>query len=258
MQLDQLREHAPTDLQAGIDVVTAQLEVTVDWLRRLIARSLTTESDPTDACGDMRPPVTVARTAMRSPVTDMGTELRPPVTDARTGMRSPVTDTGTEVRPPVTDASGHPRPAHAGAPSAARSGAIDDSADGLTDPADDQQSPRTIVVCDDHRDLRGAVTSALADLDRFRVVGEAWDARSCLHQITDRRPDLLVLDVGLPGGGPALARAVKSANRATRIVVFSGRDDEPTQRAMLAAGADDYVVKTGRLRQLIQALDHVC
>lgn len=119
------------------------------------------------------------------------------------------------------------------------------------------QAPRTIVICDDHQDLRGAVTAALDDLDRFHVVGQAWDADSCLSQITDRRPDLLVLDVSLPGGGPALARAVKSANPSIKIVVFSGHDDGPTQRAMLAAGADEYVVKTGRLRQLIQTLDRL-
>jgi DNA-binding NarL/FixJ family response regulator len=66
---------------------------------------------------------------------------------------------------------------------------------------------------------------------------------------------VLILDVSMPSGGPDLAKAAKELNPAMHIVVFSGRQDERTRTAMLAAGADQYVVKTGRLQPLIAALD---
>ncbi len=69
------------------------------------------------------------------------------------------------------------------------------------------------------------------------------------------RPDVLILDVSMPGGGPHLAKAAKELNPGMHIVVFSGRQDDKTRNAMLAAGADQYVVKTGRLQPLVEALD---
>ncbi len=202
LALDGLRSQLSADsasghrIAAGIADVTAQLEGTVELLRRLVDGSLRADA----------------------PLLDRGVQDR---------------NAGTV--PEGTHACRRSGREEAGKPKA-----------------------RTIVVCDNHRDLRRAVVSALAELGGFLVVGQAWDAHTCLEEVTMRRPDLLILDVGLPGGGPALASAVRVANPSTRIVVFSGHDDDGTRQAMLAAGADRYVVKTGRLRALIQVLDDVC
>lgn len=118
------------------------------------------------------------------------------------------------------------------------------------------QRTRRIVVCDDQHDLREAIKLVLADVPRFRVVAEAADGPSGLDEIRLHRPDLILLDVNMPGGGPDLARAAKDASPTSHIVVFSGRDDAATRDAMLAAGADQYVVKSGRLRLLLEALDN--
>lgn len=114
---------------------------------------------------------------------------------------------------------------------------------------------RTVVVCDDRPELRRAISMVLADVPRFQVIGEASDGRSCLQQLIELHPDVLILDVSMPGGGPQTARTARALFPQLRIVVFSGRQDRRVQREMLAAGADQYVVKTGRLRPLIAALD---
>lgn len=118
------------------------------------------------------------------------------------------------------------------------------------------QRTRRIVVCDDQQDLREAIRLVLTDVPRFRIVAEAGDGPTGLHQIRLHRPDLILLDVSMPGGGPDLARAAKDASPTSHIVVFSGRDDAATRDAMLAAGADQYVLKSGRLRLLLEALDN--
>jgi DNA-binding NarL/FixJ family response regulator len=114
---------------------------------------------------------------------------------------------------------------------------------------------RTVLICDDQDELREAIKVVLVDVPRFLVIGEAYDGLSCLDRVRELRPDVLILDVSMPGGGPHVARAAKELSPRTHILVFSGRQDARVQEAMLDAGADQYVVKTGRLRPLLQALD---
>jgi DNA-binding NarL/FixJ family response regulator len=114
---------------------------------------------------------------------------------------------------------------------------------------------RTVLVCDDRRELREAIAKVLSDVPRFVVVGEATDDVTCLQRVLELRPDVLILDVSMPGGGPAVAKAAKEMHPTMHILVFSGRQDARVQREMLSAGADQYVVKTGRLRPLLAALD---
>ena len=113
---------------------------------------------------------------------------------------------------------------------------------------------RTVLVCDDRKELRVAIGDLLAQLPAFVVVGFAVDATTCLDGVRAWRPDILILDVNMPGGGPGVAAAAKRICPNLHIVVFSGHHDDIVRRGMLAAGADQYVVKTGRLSPLIQAL----
>jgi len=114
---------------------------------------------------------------------------------------------------------------------------------------------RTVVVRDDHQYLRDAVKSVLSSVPRFHIVGEASDGGTCLERVKDFRPDVLILDLSMPGGGPHLATAAKILNPGMHIVVFSGRQDEQARKAMLEAGVDQYIVKTGHLLPLVEALD---
>lgn len=116
---------------------------------------------------------------------------------------------------------------------------------------------RTVLVCDDRKEMRDAITGLLELLPDLKLVGSAADARSCVDGVREWRPDVLMLDVNIPGGGPDLAREVKAINPTMHIVVFSGRDEPAVRKQMLAAGADQYVVKTGRLTPLLAALRRV-
>ena len=137
---------------------------------------------------------------------------------------------------------------------------IGENADALGDRLTIPRQPsyghsRTVLLCDDRQELRSAISTVLAGFRRFRVIGEAIDAATCLRAVEDIRPDILILDVSLPGGGPPVARAVRNLHPAIHILVYSGRTDPRVQRDMLAAGADQYLVKTGRMAPLIAALD---
>ena len=113
----------------------------------------------------------------------------------------------------------------------------------------------SVLICDDRPELRAAIRLALTANPRFIVIGEADDAVSCLDRLRETRPDVLILDVNMPGGGPEVARAVKHILPHVQILVFSSSTHPRAQPEMLHAGADDYVVKTGRIRPLLDGLD---
>jgi DNA-binding NarL/FixJ family response regulator len=100
----------------------------------------------------------------------------------------------------------------------------------------------TVVLVDDHRMFRTGVRTELGDL--VEVVGEADDVESAVAVIVDRQPDVVLLDVHLPGGdGPEVIRQVgnRSASRYLALSVSDAADDVI---ATIRAGARGYVTKS--------------
>jgi len=116
----------------------------------------------------------------------------------------------------------------------------------------------TVLICDDQPQLRQTLRDVLSHNPHFDVIGEAIDGATCLEALRLVGPDVLILDVNMPGGGPQVARAAKMLQPSTYILVYTGRDAIETQREMRSAGADAYLVKTGRLRPLLGMLDVAC
>ena len=114
-----------------------------------------------------------------------------------------------------------------------------------------------VFICDDQLELRQALSEVIANLHGFRKVGEAANGDHCLVRLPAAGPDLLILDVNLPRGGPDLARAAKEILPCLKILVYTALQDARTEAEMRAAGADDYLVKTGRLSPLRDALYRV-
>ena len=114
---------------------------------------------------------------------------------------------------------------------------------------------RTVLVCDDQQHVRDAIKVVLSGASRLMVVGEAADGDSCVQQVAKWRPDVLILDYSMPGGGPQVARSVRELHPGIHIIVFTGRHDPSVRDAMLDAGADQFVLKTGRLRPLMDAME---
>jgi two-component system, OmpR family, response regulator PrrA len=108
----------------------------------------------------------------------------------------------------------------------------------------------SILVVDDDEPIRDAVERGLA-LHGFAVVG-APDAESATALIARRRPDLLVLDIGLPGiSGIELCRRLRDVDVEVPILMLSARDQVGDRVQGLRAGADDYLVKPFALDELV-------
>ncbi|MCZ7665601.1 MAG: response regulator [Thermoleophilia bacterium] len=100
--------------------------------------------------------------------------------------------------------------------------------------------PRVLVV-DDERAIRRLLRTSLAAFGC--TVFEAADGHGALHQVTAHRPDVVILDLGLPDmDGVQVLTQIRSWS-SIPVIVLSVRDEEPTKVAALDAGADDYLSK---------------
>lgn len=111
-----------------------------------------------------------------------------------------------------------------------------------------------VFLCDDQGEMRTAITAVVGSLPGYTVVGAAENGPACLEGLRAQPVDVLVLDVSLPGGGPALAAAIRAEHPSLAIVVFSAHAEPSVEEALRGAGVDDYVVKTGRLAPLREVL----
>lgn len=88
----------------------------------------------------------------------------------------------------------------------------------------------------------------------MRVVGEAETGREALALVAEHRPDLLLLDVQLPGmSGVAVAARVSRDYPDVRILVYTGYDDEPARQDLLALGVRGYLRKPASLATIADA-----
>jgi two-component system response regulator NreC len=113
----------------------------------------------------------------------------------------------------------------------------------------------TVVLADDHNVIRAGLRAMLDGQEGLRVIGEAADAPSAQKLARDRRPDVLVLDLQMPGAEPASdISSLREEIPATAIVVLTMQSDPRRARELLQAGASGYVLKQAAERQLTEAI----
>jgi DNA-binding NarL/FixJ family response regulator len=103
--------------------------------------------------------------------------------------------------------------------------------------------PRTVLVVDDHDSFR-AVARSLLELEGYDVIGEASGAAEAVRAASALRPDVLLVDIGLPDGdGFAVADAVSAQAGSPPVVLMSNRDGADFPRRLAACGAAGFIAK---------------
>jgi DNA-binding NarL/FixJ family response regulator len=114
------------------------------------------------------------------------------------------------------------------------------------------------VIADDHTLLRLGVRRVLEEAPDFAVVGEASDASEALKLVLQFRPDLLLLDISMPGMSSfEAARLIEEHCSGTRIVYLTMHEDQEYMLQALRSGASGYLLKDTPAAQLLQSLREI-
>ena len=119
------------------------------------------------------------------------------------------------------------------------------------------RTTRTLVV-DDNASFRQRVTELLAGEPDIEVIGEAAGGREAIRKARESRPDLVIMDLRMPGmNGLDATRELERGMPETCVIVLSQYDLEEYRKAAAASGASGYVVKRALLNALLPAIREV-
>jgi DNA-binding NarL/FixJ family response regulator len=118
--------------------------------------------------------------------------------------------------------------------------------------------PLRILIADDHSVVRAGLRTLLESRGNWEVCGEAADGRDAVEKATKLKPDVAVLDIGMPLlNGVEAARRIHKASPGTEILILTMHESDDLVQQVVEAGARGYILKDDADRILIAAVDAV-
>jgi len=113
-----------------------------------------------------------------------------------------------------------------------------------------------ILIADDHELARKGIRSLLENRPGWDVCGEAKDGREAVERAADLKPDIVLLDIGMPNlNGLEAARQILSASPNIAILILTMHDSDQTIREVLRAGARGFLLKSDAGTDLMEAVE---
>ena len=118
--------------------------------------------------------------------------------------------------------------------------------------------PIRILIVDDHGVMRAGLRAMLEDEPGIEVVAEASTGEEALGLTVELQPDILLLDIGMPGiDGIEVTRRLKKSDPRIQVLILTVYEDESLLREAIKAGASGYVIKRAAEEELIAAIKSV-
>jgi DNA-binding NarL/FixJ family response regulator len=115
-----------------------------------------------------------------------------------------------------------------------------------------------VVIVDDHPLFRSGLRQVIADDPGFEIVGETGDGMAALQLILEKRPDVAVLDVDLPGlSGLEIARKLKARRLPVRAIMLTMHKEEEIVNHALDIGVNGFVLKENASEEILKAITAV-
>ena len=116
--------------------------------------------------------------------------------------------------------------------------------------------PVRILIADDHEVARRGIRALLESHPGWEVCAEAADGREAVNAASRLKPDLVLLDIGMPSlNGLDATRQILAAEPDTRVLILTMHDSEQVVREVLAAGARGFLLKSDAGRDLVAAVE---
>ena len=121
-----------------------------------------------------------------------------------------------------------------------------------------QDARRRILIADDHELMRRGLRGLIESHDEWAVCGEAIEGSEAVRKAGELEPDLVIMDVNLPGlSGIHAAMQIRQAREAAKILFFTVHDSDEVIREIIEVGAHGYVAKSRASQDLIEAVRNV-
>lgn len=115
-----------------------------------------------------------------------------------------------------------------------------------------------ILIADDHGLMRAGLHAMLEHEPAVEVVGEAASGEEALHLAGELRPDIVLLDINMPGiDGIETTRRLRISNPQTRVLILTVYAEESLLREAIQAGASGYIIKRAAEEELITAIQAI-
>ena len=115
-----------------------------------------------------------------------------------------------------------------------------------------------VLVADDHDLVRTGISRMLEDVDGVEVVGEATSGEDAIKMCRESTPDVVLMDVKMPGiGGLEATKKLVRQNPDIKVVAVTACDDDPFPSRLLKAGAVGFVTKGADLSEMVHAIRSV-
>lgn len=115
-----------------------------------------------------------------------------------------------------------------------------------------------VLIVDDHDIIRKGLRNIVSSCSKYQVVGEASNSNEALAKIKELKPDILLLDITMPGeSGLDIISQIRGLSENIKIIIISVHKVDPYINKALQLGAKGYLVKDNAAEELILALDRV-
>ena len=119
-------------------------------------------------------------------------------------------------------------------------------------------APIRIIVADDHPVVRGGLVALLRTIPSLDVVGEAADGETAVRLTHEYRPDVVLMDVRMPGmDGVEATRQIREKTPESRVLILTMYDDDATVFTAMKAGAQGYLLKESEQDDIVRAVHAV-
>src|SRR5213082_987827 len=113
-----------------------------------------------------------------------------------------------------------------------------------------------IFIADDHEVVRKGLMSLLQAQPDWEICGEANDGREALEKTQKLKPDVVILDIGMPSlNGLEATRQILRLNPQTKVLILTLHDSDQVVREVLNAGARGFLLKSDAARDLVAAVE---
>jgi DNA-binding NarL/FixJ family response regulator len=113
-----------------------------------------------------------------------------------------------------------------------------------------------LLLADDHEIVRRGLRALLEAEPGWEVVAEAVDGRDAIEKTKQTKPDVAILDIGMPSlNGLEAARQIVTSGLQTKVLILTVHDADPVIQQVLEAGARGYLLKSDAARDLVTAVD---